>query len=67
MDLALNNLQKSIYHKTQPTKPNQTYFHYLKGRLKVLSLIIFIILISSSLILLFVSLRLYAINSFTNN
>ena len=24
MDLALNNLQTLIYHKTQQTKPNQT-------------------------------------------
>ena len=25
MDLALNNLQRLICHKTQQTKPNQTY------------------------------------------
>ena len=24
MDLALNNLQRLIFHKTQQTKPNQT-------------------------------------------
>ena len=24
MDLALNNLQRLLYHETQPTKPNQT-------------------------------------------
>ena len=27
MDLALNNLQRLICHKTQQTKPNQTYTH----------------------------------------
>ena len=29
MDLALNNLQRLIYHKTQQTKPNQTKFEFL--------------------------------------
>ena len=27
MDLALNNLQRLICHKTQQTKPNQKYPH----------------------------------------
>ena len=29
MDLALNNLQRLICHKTQPTKPNQTMYSYV--------------------------------------
>ena len=29
MDLALNNLQRLICHKTQQTKPNQTISHIL--------------------------------------
>ena len=33
MDLALNNLQRLICHKTQQTKPNQTK-EYLKAKLK---------------------------------
>ena len=29
MDLALNNLQRLICHKTQQTKPNQIFLFYL--------------------------------------
>ena len=35
MDLALNNLQRLICHKTQQTKPNQTiFFIYIKTKQK---------------------------------
>ena len=32
MDLALNNLQRLICHKTQQTKPNQTISFFLLKR-----------------------------------
>ena len=40
MDLALNNLQRLICHKTQQTKPNQTKDFYINH----FSLIVFFII-----------------------
>ncbi len=38
MDLALNNLQRLICHKTQQTKPNQTKNQSTRKKRKVLRL-----------------------------